>query len=638
MAGSGDMLVACLNAGATPQRLRGVEIDRQAFAKCRSNLGAMPTGQQASIVHGNAFDPANWRDLGIGYDLAITNPPYVRYQSTAGVHAHLPDATLVRAGLLQIIANAQCLDERDRDELTSLVQAYSGLSDLLLPSWFLAVAMLRPGGTIAMVLPESFLSRDYAAVAWYSLLRWFDLQFLIQDVDSAWFDDAQVNTVLLVAKRVQRREHPLNPPADDGHLVVRLRDKAADGRSVVGALFSGSSDPDQSFVELASELLLSRGEDKTELFEAHWVPRLEIAGRVAATSHGSSWLPTPPNTLGAPVVVPSRVTRLIAHSTADSSGFCCLADLGWSVGQGLRTGANDFFYLELIEDRGETQVVRTSSLFGQRILEVPERFLLPALRRQTDLPADCHNVRGSDTCGRLLFIDGYALSEDMQTAPKPNLWFRELSGELADHIRLAARTEVQGKTSTRLLREGSAVVTNVRPWSSSKERVAPRFWYMLPELKDRHRPSILMARVQGGTGSAYINEGRTCIVDANFCTLWPSVRQSLGEDALLALLNSTWVALNLELSAAVMGGGALKVEATHVKRLPLPRVPKDRAEALGRLGEKLRKRNVGRRTAVVHEIDREVATLIVGTGRAELVSTQLRELLASMRHQRSGRP
>jgi len=638
MAGSGDMLVACLNAGATPKHLCGVEIDRRAFERCRSNLKAMEAGQGAAVVHGNAFDPANWYDLGIGYDLAITNPPYVRYQSSAGVDTHLPSATLVRAGLLQIIANAQGLTELDRDELTSLVHAYSGLSDLLLPSWFLAVTMLQPGGTIAMVLPESFLSRNYAVIAWYSLLRWFDLQFLVQDVDSSWFDDAQVKTALLVAKRVERRANPLKPSDGEGYLAVRLRAKAADERSAVGALFSQHTDPDQSFVDLASELLHSGGDVKTEFFEAHWVPMREVADRVIATSHGASWLPTSSDTPDAPIVVPSRVERLIAHPAADFSGFCSLAHLGWSVGQGLRTGANEFFYLDLVEDRGETQVVRTSSLFGQRTLEVPSRFLLPALRRQVELPTDRRSVLGADIRGRLLVIDGYALSEDLQAVPESSQWFRELSGEIADYVRLAARAEVQAKTSTRLLREGSAVVTNVRPWSPARECIAPRFWYMLPGLKDRHRPAILMPRVQGETGGAYLNEDRVCVVDANFCALWPGARRPLHQDAILALLNSTWVALNLELSAAVMGGGALKVEATHLKRLPLPTVPEDRAPALGRLGAELRERNVGARTAVVDEIDREIATLIVGRECAERVNAQLRELLTSMRQQRSGRP
>ena len=57
--------------------------------------------------------------------------------------------------------------------------------------------------------------------------------------------------------------------------------------------------------------------------------------------------------------------------------------------------------------------------------------------------------------------------------------------------------------------------------------------------------------------------------------------------AMFALLNSTWVWANLELTCNVLGGGALKVEATDLRRLPLPHLDELVLEELARLGKLL---------------------------------------------------
>ena len=48
----------------------------------------------------------------------------------------------------------------------------------------------------------------------------------------------------------------------------------------------------------------------------------------------------------------------------------------------------------------------------------------------------------------------------------------------------------------------------------------------------------------------------------------------------MAILNSTWSKLSLELTCTVMGGGALKIEATHLKKMLIPKLS---AEQLGQM-------------------------------------------------------
>src|SRR5690606_37975090 len=76
------------------------------------------------------------------------------------------------------------------------------------------------------------------------------------------------------------------------------------------------------------------------------------------------------------------------------------------------------------------------------------------------------------------------------------------------------------------------------------------------------------------------------VIDANFSTLWPvsTHNDPLSPRALLALMNSSWTQAAVEALCTVMGGGALKVEATQLRRLPLPPLTADQTQRLDELG------------------------------------------------------
>ncbi len=97
MAGHGDLLDAAAMTARTRgfqiDRLDGIELDPDTATFCGRRITAMQedgavTGSR--IVTGSAFDPSNVAALQApGYDLVITNPPYVRYQSQNGDGAGL---------------------------------------------------------------------------------------------------------------------------------------------------------------------------------------------------------------------------------------------------------------------------------------------------------------------------------------------------------------------------------------------------------------------------------------------------------------------------------------------------------------------------------------------------------------------
>ena len=200
------MLAPLLELGHDPFKVYGIEIDPVAGKLCDERL------MLSNFVINNAFNKTayekftgNCKD---GWDVVITNPPYVRYQSmrfNEKINIDLPNAKSIREDLLETIDSFKFLDEKDRNDFKIIVQSYSGLADLAVPSWILCSAMLKVGGRLAIVVPDTWLNRQYASVVQYMLLKWFRIEYVIEDVNRVWFADAQVKTNLVIAKRIPRK-------------------------------------------------------------------------------------------------------------------------------------------------------------------------------------------------------------------------------------------------------------------------------------------------------------------------------------------------------------------------------------------------------------------------------------------------
>src|SRR5690606_18916668 len=147
----------------------------------------------------------------------------------------------------------------------------------------------------------------------------------------------------------------------------------------------------------------------------------------------------------------------------------------------------------------------------------------------------------------------------------------------------------------------AAVATNARQDHAGRP---VSFWYQLPELAARHRPALLLGRVCGGRPSTYLNPSAV-VVDANFSGLWPTEPDAMPAEAMLALLNSSWVWANLETTCTVLGGGALKVEATDLRRLAMPDLSAEDVARLSRLGHEAAKE-------LTAELQRAIDDAVVG--------------------------
>ena len=543
------------------------------------------------ILIGSAFDERQLSQLTPeAYDLVITNPPYVRYQGRNGLGA---GTSAVRTALKHAIEARAAT--REAFVWRKLADAYSGFSDLSVPSWLLAGLMVRPGGRLALVAPATWRSRDYADVVRYLLLRCFVLETIVEDTQPGWFSDALVRTHLIVARRLG--EDAATPLCTREHWAsikwLRVAPHAADEHSLVGSAFRQAR-PEAHFAsclnssvrELVNGIEITAFELASEwdrlqsrIRRRRWYQQLEAGSEdlrlfTSASDSVAKFLPPPFKKMLPAGVQPGELLTL--------------KEAGIQVGQGLRTGCNAFFYVDVCgpEEGGRVRV-RGSARLGATEFFAPAEALRPVVRRQ----AEVHCVADDNVpSGRVLDLRSWVLPEhedgveaarstyERSAQPLP----RTMPDDLAAFVRRAASQTIPG--SDKLIPKLTAVRTNVR--FAGRRGQPPRFWYMLPDFSPRHLPAAFVPRVIHHSPWTERNIDPPVLIDANFSTFL-SGGEGWDRYSVKALLNSVWCCVFMELLGTPLGGGALKLEATHLRQMVVPRLDWDEKRALSAAGRSL---------------------------------------------------
>jgi hypothetical protein len=602
MAGHGDLLDATWEAaserGIKLDRLDAIEIDETTASTCRNRLAQISgTTQPArATIAADAFDPASIDKLPLhSYDLVITNPPYVRYQAR---NNNGTAAARIRSGLVSII-NARFSDV-ERSVWKELAEGYSGLADLSVPAWLIAAAMVRPAGRLALVVPATWRSRDYADVIRYLLLRCFSLECIVEDKQPGWFSDALVRTHLIVARRLSE-EDTARPLTARTHfpqaLWLQVAPEAADAHSLVGASFTEHA-PDKQFAAwVRSGCNQSRCGITARPFNLHeeWAvleSRITRRSWYETLEGRSDDLPLFQSARSASRITVPDTLKSALPDRFSSDVLVTLEEAGVSVGQGLRTGCNKFFYVSARGPSGPGMVrVEASSFFSHREFSVPADALRPVLRRQSEVTSM------EDDClpeGRVLDLRGWVLPEDSRIVAEAKAAYvangemlpQTMPDELAAYVRFAAASPPAGPDNDKRIPDLSAVRTNVR--LPRNGHITPRFWYMLPDFAPRHLPTAFVPRINHGLPWTEANLESPLLIDANFSTFW-GLQKGLARYALKALLNSVWCRAFMEALGTAFGGGALKLEATHLRQLPVPVLSDAAREELADAGRQLTK-------------------------------------------------
>lgn len=633
MAGHGDLLDAAAMAAGTRgfqfDRLDGIELDPDTAAFCSRRMTALERDGAVAgsrVVTGSAFDPSNVAALNApGYDLVITNPPYVRYQSQNGDGAGVDD---VRRGLSTIVDARVSGDERALWQ--TLIEGYSGLADLSVPAWLLSALLTRPGGRLALVVPATWRSRDYADVVRYLLLRLFRLEFIVADTQPGWFSDALVRTHLVIAQRLAWDEaaaplagRTLWPSA----CWLQVAPEAASGASLVGGAFPGP-EPERDFADwtVAMTREVQGVESRPFALQEEWRTLEQRLGRrgwfqkaedrrdtLTLFSYGDS----------RPAAVPEGLRDMLPTGAAPAK-LQTLEQAGIRVSQGLRSGCNRFFYVTLAgDDDGETVEVEASDSFQNVRFRVPAETLRPVLHRQADMPTF---MRGHLPPTRALDLSQWVLPEDQAVVARAAEAYRKrgafapgaMPAELASFVARAARFAPDPKEPARFIPDLSAVRTNIRQPANGRD--IPRFWYMLPAFTARHQPAIFTPRINHGVPAVALNTQPPILIDANFSTMWPEQKR-WTRHALYALFSSNWCRAAMEAAGTPLGGGALKLEATHIRQIPVPSLSDSDCQTLERLGQQL----AASAPAAQHQIDMFILS-------AALPGLNEKDLKAAARH------
>lgn len=564
MAGVGDLLKPILSKFET-ERATAIEIDSPISELCSNNI------PNAKVVNADAF---SCDDIitPLGWDLVINNPPYVRYQLQDSVDGKIGSSQKIRDNLCKEIIRLQHLSPEDKSFFLKLAQNYSGLSDMAVPSWILSAALVKPGGFLAIIVPDTWLSREYASPIQYMLSKSFDILTIVKDTDASWFENALVRTCLVVAQR--RPTLPLSA-INGSTLCLDIKSTLSGDNTLVDNLeYNGNRG-----LTALSELLKIQKNTCGDGFVATIKSINSLFPNMLNVKGVKKWIqPMDLNEVGNSSFHPAEIDSLISTSGRPSS-FITINDLNIKCGQGLRTGANEFFYLNLQEQLDDCYLISKKHWqTNNESMSIPKKNVVKALKNRNQIKGLVVSADDLDT--GVLYIEDEIRSID-KTKCVPSMHYSIISDVVSDYISDAEQFHDSRGLS---FKEYSAV----KPNEHKVGELYTRFWYMLPKLSSRHLPLLCLTRINSShTECLFVSQSNTMsiIVDANFVTIWSNEAHKIK--AVFALLNSTWAKCYFETLCTVMGGGALKLEATQLKKIQFPQYSISEFSKLAELGEEL---------------------------------------------------
>lgn len=613
MVGNGDLLSAVVAKATKNVQMLGVEIDEPVAVACQKRL------PQANIICEDAFQ-SKAVITEKGWDLVITNPPYVRYQLQNDDNSVMPTGNAIRDNLFTLLNQLSYLDAEEKQLLLQITQNYSGLSDMAVPSWILCASLVKTGGILAMVVPETWLNREYAKPIQYLLLKTFDVLTIARDVNACWFDNALVRTCLIVAKK--KKIVPLSETSGEKTLFIDLGAGLVGECSLVDNLAWNGLSGEKALIDLLTRTVNAADNDFAlesrstmslfpQMLASQRIPKWMSSGDFQAQNNASQL----PRELGS-----------ILNSVPEQA-YMTLGDFGIHCGQGLRSGANEFFYLEITGETDDKYSLFTSKWFGRgRTIEVPKKFIIRCVQNRRQVTGLVANPQAQET--GVLYLQDHIRPQDFNVCTHNAAErYKVLPSALNDYISTAEKYKNPRGIS---FREYSAVKPNEKKIDSQYER----FWYMLPQFAPRHLPNLCITRVSSTAADCvYIpqSEENPIAVDANFVTLWGSSEETIK--ICLALLNSTWSKCYLELLCTVMGGGALKIEASHVRQLLFPKLNRRQLQRLSKYGI-----TIAKKQKITPELRNAIdATILESFTDEERLLMQIRALLRKKLNERGAK-
>ena len=512
----------------------------------------------AEIVCADFFDAEPGASLGGKIDLprrfdaVIGNPPYIR-QELMGAR----DKLRVEKRL-----------ERGRVESPEISwPRWSGRSDIYVFFFAHAARFLKPGGRLVFLTASSWLDVSYGAALREFLCENFKIISVIESTAESFFADASINTVITVLERES------DPRARDANAVrfVQLNrplDDLLSDHSQNGTVIGGGAVRRKKAAEFAHSIDRARSPGAFDTHRVRIIEQRDLPGagaRSRASQTESGW--------GKYLRADDLFFRVIERAGARLKQLSDMAEVRF----GVKTGANDFFY---VKDAGPHNA--RSNGRG------PEVNLLPL--------ADMASVRRGITTGANEFFyvravdDGPKEGRESQTSEaiivedksgarhriearflSPVVFsLKEISGVLLEKGRVAklffncpdAPEDIAGTAASDYIAGGERAGYHLRPTCAARDP-----WYGAARGR-KPAPLIFPSKV-GERWVIALNRARV-FEDKKLYGIFP--RKGVSTAVLAALLNSTWARYYAEVTCRQMTGAQAiaDIDVIVAERILLP--------------------------------------------------------------------
>nr|WP_235695031.1 hypothetical protein [Clostridioides difficile] len=541
---------------------------------------------------------------------------------------------------------------KEDDSWDTLIKSYSGLSDSTIPTWFLSYKLCKDNGILGFITSDSWLKKEYGNHLKTFLVNNTKIKFILDMSNVECFEDAQVNTSIVIAQK----SNCINKNLTNDVKIIKF--KMSDNKKI-------------GLNEALTSILLENNIKVKKTLHVEFIKFVEHLN----CDYENEYINI--RSVKQKKLLKDSESKIINWGTyfESSSILDKIIDDRWInienvdilVNQGLRTGYNDFFYLERlnIKDLLEKNLIRYESInnidISEKYIEelsnedrkqiiFTENVILPSNYDYSDdfmVLTFSYKTKKGKEIGAVVVDKNYVYQAIKSikniryynmNKQKTNYYVLNMNNNLTrnDYYNIMKNYDEELSTkwineglsiaphsvdkyinfynSIELIKEGKKIKVSDMPvlkkyQNKPSAQKKPTMWYNL-NFTERHIPDMFINRINSENIYVFINDLRDkYLVDANFNTLTFGNLSEKEKLIYLALFNSTIFKLQLEKSCANLGGGALKVETAGIKSSKLPKIDElsiDAIKKLLKLSKKLLETETIESNEIIYKIDRVI--------------------------------
>ncbi|MFP4394041.1 MAG: Eco57I restriction-modification methylase domain-containing protein, partial [Anaerolineales bacterium] len=434
-----------------------------------------------------------------GFDVIIGNPPYVRVEGIRDPYGHLSSKAYKAALREMVLLDFPGYFAKSQADVSSFKRGRqpSGRSDLYTYFYVRSLRLLNPQGVHVFICSNSWLDVKYGAWLQEFFLRRVPLHFVIDNHARRSFASADVNTIITVM------DAPGEAMTHQPYKFVAFKQPfedvvLSDNLLQIDRATTTTRDEVARVYPITPQALLAEGR------EATGGAGLKSAGKYVGDKWGGKYLRAPDIFF---TILEKGKSKLVR-----------LGDVA-EVRFGIKTGANDFFYLEPLGPGSQPGLLRVCNGAGWEG-EIEEEFLQPAIKSPRE--------------SRMIMLDPTQLRYRLFMCHK-------------------SREELKDTKALTYIVWGETQNYHKRP--SCRGR---RFWWSLPG--DESSSLLHFNYLINEVGRTFVGD---CLASDNFHEI------SLSKEHATFLNSSIFFLFQLLIGRANFGGGLLKIQTYELQKVPI---------------------------------------------------------------------